>query len=267
MKNSDFEKYKSIVEDNVNVGKTNDGTEFFILVAGVIGILFIIYLFADSLSCFVIDRLPDKTITQIETSIPKLNYESDAKDNKNQAQIERLEKIKQKIIAKDKTLQNKSSFPISIEPMKEVNAFIELDGSIHFTEGFLKKFDDEEIIAFVMAHELGHYAHRDCLKHVSRQVIAGLITSIISNGQSGANVTVNQISELNALTYSRSQEKRADEYANKMLYKLYGRNTAAIKFFQLLEKEEGTSEFLQYFSTHPSTKNRLRLAKSIRSSR
>ena len=151
--------------------------------------------------------------------------------------------------------------------MKEVNAFIEIDGSIHFTEGLLKKVNDEEMLAFVMAHELGHYAHRDCLKHVSRQVIAGLITSVLSGGPNNTSVAINGISDLNALTYSRAQEKRADEYANKMLYKLYGRNTAAIKFFRYLEKEENAPEFLQYFSSHPSTQQRLRFARSIHSSR
>lgn len=268
MKNNDLEqRYRAMVEDNVNVGKINDGVEFLILILGIVVMLFVIYLFADSISCFIIDRLPDKTITQIEKSIPNFDTTMILKDSKNQAQIDKLEKIKQKIVAEDKVLQNKSSFPISIEPMKEVNAFIEIDGSIHFTEGLLKKVNDEEMLAFVMAHELGHYAHRDCLKHVSRQVIAGLITSVLSGGQNNTSVAINGISDLNALTYSRAQEKRADKYANKMLYKLYGRNTAAIKFFRYLEKEENAPEFLQYFSSHPSTQQRLRFARSIHSSR
>lgn len=265
MKNNDLEqRYRAMVEDNVNVGKTHDGVEFLILISGIVAMLFIVYLFADSISGFVIDRLPDKTITQIEMSIPKFDCTTSGKDLKTKAQIEKLEKIKQKIIAEDKVLQNKSSFPVSVEPIKEVNAFIEIDGSIHFTEGLLDKISDEEMLAFVMAHELGHYAHRDCLKHVGRQVIAGLITSVLSGGPNNTGIAINGISDLNALTYSRAQEKRADEYANKMLYKLYGRNTAAIKFFKYLEKEENTPEFLQYFSSHPSTQQRLRFAKNIR---
>lgn len=269
MKNNDLEqRYRAMVEDNVNVGKTNDGVEFLILISGIVSIFFVIYLFADSISGFVIDRLPDKTITQIETSIPKFDTTTIPKNSKTQAQIDKLEKIKQKIVAKDKVLQNKSSFPIYVEPIKKVNAFIEIDGSIHFTEGLLQKVSDEEVLTFVMAHELGHYAHRDCLKHVSRQVIAGLITSVLSgSAQNNTGAAINGISDLNALTYSRAQEKRADEYANKMLYKIYGRNTAAIKFFDYLEKEENSPEFLQYFSSHPSTKQRLRFAKNIHSSK
>ena len=36
---------------------------------------------------------------------------------------------------------------------------------------------------------------------------------------------------------------KADEYANKMLYKLYGRNTGAVEFFKYLEKEDNKVSF------------------------
>ena len=46
MKNNNLEqRYKEMIEDNVNVGKTNDGVEFLILIVGIVGILFITYLF------------------------------------------------------------------------------------------------------------------------------------------------------------------------------------------------------------------------------
>ena len=57
----------------------------------------------------------------------------------------------------------------------------------------------------------------------------------------------------------RKQEKEADRYANKIVYKLYGNNKGAVEFFKLLEKKEKSPEFLQYFSTHPSTRQRLNL--------
>ena len=64
---------------------------------------------------------------------------------------------------------------------------------------------------------------------------------------------------MNSLNYSRQQEKEADLYANKIVYKLYGRNTGAVEFFKFLEKKDKMPEYLQYFSTHPSTKQRLKL--------
>ena len=71
-------------------------------------------------------------------------------------------------------------------------------------------------------------------------------------------MTLNSISGMHALKYSRNQERNADKYANAVMYKLYGNNDGAIKFFELLKKEEKTPEFLQYFSTHPATQERIK---------
>ena len=88
MKNSDLEqRYREIVEDNVNVGKTNDGTEFLILITGIIAIFFVIYLFADSISNLIIDKLPDKTITQIERTIQNKSKFKNSKNPETEAQL------------------------------------------------------------------------------------------------------------------------------------------------------------------------------------
>ena len=95
MKNNNLEqRYKEMIEDNVNVGKTNDGVEFLILIVGIVGILFITYLFADSISCFVIDRLPDKTITKIENNIAKMNHISITEDEETDEFIDELKNFR-----------------------------------------------------------------------------------------------------------------------------------------------------------------------------
>ena len=50
-------KYLNVIEDNVNVGKSNAGIEFVILLAGIAAICFLIYIFADSIGSFFIDRM------------------------------------------------------------------------------------------------------------------------------------------------------------------------------------------------------------------
>lgn len=71
------------------------------------------------------------------------------------------------------------------------------------------------------------------------------------------NLTIESIADLNGLSYSRKQELEADLFANKIVYKLYGNNDGAVEFFQMLKEKEKFPEFLQYFSTHPSTQKRL----------
>ena len=250
------EKYLSVIEDNVNVGKSNAGIEFVILLAGIAAICFLVYIFADSIGSFFIDRMSNETQIKIENAFSFTTKPAASAKNEN---IIRLENIRDKITPLDKNLQGKSKFPIYEVPEKEINAFITPNGTIFFTEGLLNEVKDEEMLTFVLAHELGHYAHRDHLKSMSRQLIAAVITSIFASGNNDINLTLGSISDLNGLTYSRKQEREADKYANEIVYKIYGNNNGAVEFFRMLEKKEKAPEFLQYFSTHPSTKQRLKL--------
>ena len=248
------EKYLSVIEDNVNVGNSNAVVEFFILIAGIVGIFVLLYIFADSIGCFFIDRMSNKTQMQIENAfsfmINKNMYETTSNTKQR-------ETIRDKIIPLDKRLQGKSKFPIYEISGKEINAFVLPNGTIFFTQGLLKEVKDEEILTFVLAHELGHYAHRDHLKSISRQIIIGFITSIFMSQNNNINLTIESIADLNGLSYSRKQELEADLFANKIVYKLYGNNDGAVEFFQMLKEKEKFPEFLQYFSTHPSTQKRL----------
>ena len=255
------DKYLSVIENNINVGKSNAGTEFLILLAGIAGICILLYLFADAIGCFFIDRMSNETQIKIENAF---SFGTKPKVSDKNENITKLENIRDKIVPLDKNLQGKSEFPIYEVTEKQINAFITPNGSIFFTKGLLKEIQDEEVLTFVMAHELGHYAHRDHLKSMSRQIIVALITSMFASENKDINLTVNSISGLSGLTYSRRQEKEADRYANRTVYRLYGNNKGAVEFFKLLETKEQSPEFLQYFSTHPSTKQRLHLIQNRR---
>lgn len=248
------EKYLSVIEDNVNVGNSNAVVEFFILIAGIVGIFVLLYIFADSIGCFFIDRMSNKTQMQIENAFSFMINKNMYETTSNTKQ---LETIRDEIIPLDKRLQGKSKFPIYEISGKEINAFVLPNGTIFFTQGLLKEVKDEEILTFVLAHELGHYAHRDHLKSISRQIIIGFITSIFMSQNNNINLTIESIADLNGLSYSRKQELEADLFANKIVYKLYGNNDGAVEFFQMLKEKEKFPEFLQYFSTHPSTQKRL----------
>lgn len=250
------ERYLNVIEDNVNVGKSNVGIEFIILISGIAALLFALYIFADTIGNFFIDRMSDETQMKIENAF---SYNIQPTVNNQEEEIRVLENIRDEIVPLDKKLQGKSKFPIYEINKKEINAFVTPNGTIFFTKGLLKEIKDEEVLTFILAHELGHYAHRDHLKTISRQIIISAVISIFSVGNNNLDITINSISDLNSLNYSRKQEKEADLYANKIVYKLYGRNTGAVEFFKFLEKKDKMPEYLQYFSTHPSTKQRLKL--------
>lgn len=259
MKNDLEQRYINMIQDNVNVGKTNVGIEFISLVAGLVALCFLIYLCADGISNLLIDKISVDTQLKIEKTISITSSKPYKHKNKDEEKIKNLENIRNTIVAQDKNLQNKSKFNIYETSNEEINAFVYPDGSIYVTKGLLDKINDNEMLTFIIAHELGHYVHRDHLKMISRQIIVYTINSIISGGSQTTDTTIGNISSLNELKHSRNQERNADKYANKMVYRIYGNNNGAIRFFQYLEKEEKAPEFIQYFSTHPSTKQRLKL--------
>lgn len=250
------DRQRYLIENNVNAGKIHDGKEFLILICGLVGLCLFIYIIAGIAANLFIDNMSVDTQLKIEKA---LSYQSNLTEKKPLKNYKNLENIKSKIIRMDKNLQGKSNFPLYYTSDKEINAFIMPDGTIYFTLGLLKEVKDEEILSFILAHELGHYSHRDHLKTISREILAGICLSVLSGGQKELSGTINSISGLTGFKYSREQEKNADLYANKIVYKLYGRNTGAVKFFKYLQTKENTPEFLYYFSTHPSTKKRLEL--------
>lgn len=256
---NDEERLISIIENNVNVGKRNDGHEFLILISGFVVLCLLIFVFADICANIFINKMSIKTQIKIEDTI----FGSDYKFiyNKPSERTQKLELIKKKIIALDKNLQYRSDFKIKEIKDKDINAFVTPNGEIFFTSGLLDEIDDEEALTFVLAHELGHYVHRDHLKSMSREIVSSLIIHCITFGQKELSITTSSLSSMSGMSYSRKQEKNADAYGNMVVKKIYGTNEGAIRFFEYLQSKENYPEFLNYFSTHPSTKERIKQLK------
>ena len=178
MNNDLEEKYNKLIDDNVNVGKRSDGQEFLILITGLVALCLFIYIFADIFASFVIDNLSDKSQVKIE-NVLSFGESSFDKVDKHKQKIEYLELVKPKIVKMDRRLQGKSKFDIYEIDKDIVNAFVEPNGTIYITSGLLDKIDDKEILTFILAHEMGHYAHRDHLKVFGRELIVATLISFI----------------------------------------------------------------------------------------
>lgn len=251
-------KFIEMLDDNVNISKTSDGKEFLYLVSAVLIILLGVYIFSDAISGVIVDNLSDKNRLAIE-QIFKLQ-KSTNEDCKYPTQLAQLNDIKNEIIRSDKTLQLKNNFPLHVIKEKDVNAAIAPDGSIFITTALLKELKDEQTYAFILAHELGHYKHRDHLKSFGRQIIWYSVTTVLTGGHSSSGI--GQITygtgNLTELKYSKNQEYAADNYANKYILRRYGSNKAAVDFFKYIDKKYDMPEFVHYLSTHPSPEQRIK---------
>lgn len=247
---------KLIENDNINVSTKDDGISFLKTTGIVVCIILVIFFSLGFFGDIYIDNMSDETQNSIE-QLFKNNIDYTTYSPSQKKYIKNLENIRNNIIAISPELQNKSPFNIGIDDSNDVNAYIYPDGTIFFTRGILKENLNNQELTFVMSHELGHYAHRDNLKSISRRIILTAILSCLSRNDA-ARIIANGTGNAGALSYSRKQELNADLYASEKLKTLYGSNKAAENFIYKLKDKEKVPEFFYYFSTHPSWDIRLK---------
>ena len=143
---------------------------------------------------------------------------------------------------------------IEVANIPMVNAVTLPGGRIIIFDGLLKGAKSSDEVAGVVAHELGHVAHRDVLESLLRQL--GL--SVLLGGLEG-NIG-GYTNALLSTAYSRGAETRADDYAIDTLNRsnISPRDTAT--FFKRLggdePKDSRVSAVLGYLSTHPISATR-----------
>lgn len=141
------------------------------------------------------------------------------------------------------------------------NAMVSAGGYIYVTQGLLDDVESENELAFVLAHELGHYEHRDNLRSLGRSIVfLSLNSTLAASGVQVPSFLAGSMG-LADLHYSRDQEQRADVYALEMMHERYGHVDHALDFFERLNEEEldlgVANQLLEWQSTHPLTESRI----------
>ena len=150
-----------------------------------------------------------------------------------------------------------------------VNAFATLGGHVAMYRGLLERMPDENALAMVLAHEIGHVRHRHPIATLGRGIgfAAALSVFSASAGSGAADRILGQSGMLTLLTFSRAQEEEADDDALAALVAAYGHAGGATETFRAMRaaaKERGLREPPKFLSTHPVTPERIaRLEQAI----
>jgi predicted Zn-dependent protease len=150
---------------------------------------------------------------------------------------------------------------LGILPTAEINALAVPGGGVLVTRGLLDAVDSDAALAFVLGHELGHFAHRDHLRRLGRSMSFALVLASIGigGGAGSASGIVGYMNRMAGTSFDRRQELAADHFGLELVQAKFGHVAGGIDFFERLRAEErhGQASWLTYLSTHPAHETRI----------
>jgi Zn-dependent protease with chaperone function len=149
------------------------------------------------------------------------------------------------------------SMPIRLAVLRkpEANAIALPGGYIYLFEGLIAKAETVDEIAGVIAHEIGHVAHRDGTRSVLQTGGLSFLFGMVLGDFVGGWAVIIAAKTVLQSSYSREVERRADAFAVELMKKLGG-NPRALG--AILVRIEGSNHpGIKLLLDHPDTKDRL----------
>ena len=137
----------------------------------------------------------------------------------------------------------------------EANALALPGGQVYVFRGLIEKADNADEVAGVIAHEIGHVAHRDGTKAVLQGAGLSFLFGMLLGDFVGGGAVVLSAKTVLQSSYSREAESAADLYGAALMKQAQG-NAHALA--TMLGKIGGATEpGMKILLDHPETKARI----------
>lgn len=238
------------VDTEVNLPKQSQPLEFLYLLAGLSGIMVLVYILLGFAVDLIVPHIPETAEAKLASV-----YNPKIEKNDNVAAQKKLQKLTDSLSA----LKRGKKYNVIIVPGPEINALAAPGGTIYVFAGLLKEIKTENELAFVMAHEIGHFENRDQLRGMGRGLVLLLMSLVLTGSDSGVTKLSGEAIKNAQMKLSRDRERAADLFAVDLITKKYGNAAGATdmlgKFGPLDDKYP---RWLFYFITHPYYKDRIK---------
>ncbi len=238
-------------QTNVNVTPVSPLKEFFILAGSLLGLVIGVYLILG----LAVDLIVPRLSPSLEKKMAKPFLKAFSIDNGPKEMTGFVQDLVDGICNRCTGLPY--DFKVHIKKGSAINAAALPGGHIVVFTGLLEKMNSENELVFVLAHELGHYAHRDHLRGVGRAIVLMALSVFLTGPDNGVNDILSQGLNITELRFSRDQELWADLFALDILNCYYGYVTGCTDFFEKIPKENDPGKFGHYFASHPENQRRI----------
>lgn len=237
------------LEGNVNVSRTHPLAELFWLLGGLVLVTAAVFFVLG----YSADWAASKAPISVENWLGKQALEHFPAEE-HPALTQRLQSLLQQVPA-DSPLQQ-YNFRIFLSTSQEINAVALPGGNIVVFSGLLKQIKSENELAMILAHELGHFAHRDHLRGLGRGLGLAVASALFLGQDSAATSLISNTLLTFQLRYSQAQESAADRFGLELLNRHYGHVGGSTDFFVRMAKGAG-SRLPYLLASHPHPQARI----------
>ncbi len=178
----------------------------------------------------------------------------------DQAAQDMVDRVGARLI--NNTIAKTSGYPYDFHLLADeqaVNAFALPGGQCFITAALFSRLQNEDQLAGVMGHEIGHVIHRHGGERMASQnFIQGLMQSVMLmfGGDYSMMSIANMVGQYASMKYGRDQELESDDWGIRLMIEAGYDPTQMIDVMDILEEASGGSDKPEFQSTHPSPENR-----------
>lgn len=141
---------------------------------------------------------------------------------------------------------------------RAINAFALPGGQVFITAALYSKLQDEDQLAGILGHEIGHVIHRHGAERMAKMELTQGLTgaAVMASGDYGTAQAAQMIGNLVNMKYGRDQELESDDFGVRLMVEAGYKPEALIGVMDILEQAAGPDRKPEFQSTHPSPENR-----------
>lgn len=159
-------------------------------------------------------------------------------------------------------LESAAALPLPLRPSvirtNVVNATAFPGGLIHINKGAIDAAETPDELATVIAHELGHVAHRDGTRQLLHDLGISYLFGLVFGDFTGSGAMFVAANRVLGARHTRAEESAADAYGMALVSKIGGdSHKLAVFFDRFIRKRKSPSRDMAILRSHPADEARI----------